>query len=112
MAWQDARFTAGVRDAIAVYRSRDGATWAETRVGSTSFDICQAPLTGSGVFLADYHQGLLTAGTAVLPMTAAEGDALRRAHSAAVSQALERRLPGWQARAAALAKGRADHQSR
>ena len=147
VAWQDARFTAGSRNAIAVYRAHDGATWAETRIGNTSFDNCQAPLTGSGYFLGDY-QGLVTAGTAVLaifvattgsadnrtdvytprldgatgvngsaahaartmglPMTVAEGDALRRAHSAAVSQALERRLPGWEARAAALAKGRAE----
>ena len=131
-----------------MYRSRGGATWAETRVGNTSFDIFQAPFMGSGYFLGDY-QGLVTAGTAVLaifvattgsadirtdvyarrldsvtgvsaahparamglPMTAAEGDALRRACSAAVSLALERSPPSWEARAAALAKGRAESQT-
>ena len=45
------------------------------------------------------------------PITAAEGDAVRRAHSEAVSQALERRLPGWEARAAALAQRQEDKQN-
>ena len=39
-----------------------------------------------------------------LPLSAAQADALRRGHNAAVTQALERRLPGWQARAAAVAQ--------
>ena len=203
VAWQDARFTAGARNAIAVSRSsdggstwrapvavnmvpgrpafaptlavrsdglvvltrydlrnntadpatllanlwmlssRDGSTWTETRVSSTSFDIGMAPLTGMGYFLGDHH-GLVTAGTAVLPvfvattasadnrtdvfaprlagltgvsaahaaralgvpLSAVEEDALRRDHIAAVALALalERRMPGWQARAAALAR--------
>lgn len=205
VAWQEARFSAGARDAIAVSRSsdggsswtapvavnkvpgtpaftptlavrsdglvvlthydlrnntadpatlladlwlltsRDGAAWAETRVSSASFDISQAPLTGAGFFLGDYH-GLVTSGSAVLPvfvattggtdnrtdvftprldgitgtsaahaaralalpLSAAESEALRRNHNAAVAQALERRLPGWGARAAARLQGQAD----
>ena len=201
VAWQEARFSAGARDAIAVSRSsdggstwtapvavnkvpgtpaftptltvrsdglvalthydlrnntadpttllvdlwmltsRDGAAWTETRVSGASFDIGQAPLTGAGFFLGDYH-GLVSAGTAVLPVfvattgsadnrtdvftprldgitgasaahaaralarpaSSAEADTLRREHNAAVAQALERRMPGWQARAAALAQ--------
>ena len=46
VAWQNACFTAGVRNAIAVYRAHDGATCAETRAGNTSSDTGQAPLTG------------------------------------------------------------------
>jgi len=209
VAWQDARFSAGARDAIAVSRSsdggstwsapvavnkvagtpaftptlavrsdglvllthhdlrnntadtaslladlwllssRDGSTWTETRVNSASFDISQAPLTGAGFFLRDYH-GLVSAGTTVLPvfaattgsldnrtdiftprldavtgasaahaaralalpLSAAEDDALRRAHNAAVTQALERRMPGWEARAAALAQQQTDPNRR
>lgn len=121
--------------------SRDGSTWTETRVSSASFDISQAPLTGAGFFLGDYH-GLVSAGTTVLPvsaattgsadnptdvftlrlvgigttgaafaargaeplMTAGEDAALRREHSTSTRQALERRLPGWEARGAARAR--------
>lgn len=121
--------------------SRDGAAWTETRVSNASFDMSQAPLTGAGFFLGDYH-GLVTSGSAVLPvfvattgsadnrtdvftprldgitgasaahaaralalpLSAAETEVLRRNHNAAVAQALERRMPGWQARAAALAR--------
>ena len=121
--------------------SRDGSTSTETRVNRTSFDISQAPLTGTDYFLGDHH-GLVTAGTAVLPvfvantgssddrtdvftprmegvtgasaahtapalgvpLPAVEEDALRRNHNAAVAQAPEHRLPGWQARAAAMAR--------
>ena len=201
VAWQEARFSAGARDAIAVSRSsdggttwtapvavnkvagapafmptlavrsdglvllthydprnnsvdpntlladlwllssRDGAAWTETRVSNASFDMSQAPLTGAGFFLGDYH-GLVTSGSAVLPvfvattgsadnrtdvftprldgitgasaahaaralalpLSAAETEVLRRNHNAALAQALERRMPGWQARAAALAR--------
>ncbi len=41
-----------------------------------------------------------------LPPSAAASDTLRRAHNAAVTQALERRMPGWQPRAAALEQRR------
>ena len=66
-------------------------------------DVCARRLNGvTGVSAAHRARAM------GLPMTVSEGDALGRAHSAAVSQALDRRLPGWQASTAQLAKGRSE----
>lgn len=130
LAWQDARFSNGLRDAIALSRStdgglswtapvainstpgvaaftpsatvssdglvgishydlrddtpdantllagawllssRDGVTWIETKIWSP-FDLAQAPDAG-GLFLGDY-QGLLSVGSAFMPVLALSG---------------------------------------